>query len=294
MPKERQVALLKVLAAAAWADGKVEPAEALHIRKRMVVHGLTPEESAGISALLDAQVSYSRCEELTRELLTMLKTEAERREVISELESLLRADGEFGNEEREVLDSLKGVMEAMSTVDGFIGRITNVFRTAFARRSGPGGGELTRFLKNAVLHRLDEISGGSWRGEIDADTLNRYTLFGAVLGRVADLDGGITGEELARIRELLSEQFAVQPPLLDWVVQAVEEASTSGADRQGLLSEFNRISGMKERKELLKAAFAVASLSGFSAEESRELRTISNFLWIDPRDYNEIRQHYTA
>jgi tellurite resistance protein len=78
------------------------------------------------------------------------------------------------------------------------------------------------------------------------------------------------------------------------VVQSVEEASMSGADRQGLLSEFNRISGMKERKELLKAAFAVASLSGFSAEESRELRTISNFLWIDPRDYNEIRQHYTA
>jgi uncharacterized tellurite resistance protein B-like protein len=293
MSKERQIALLKVLAAAAWADGKVEPSEAEHIRKRMVVHGLSPEESAGISALLDAQVSYSRCEELTRELLAMLKTEAERREVISELESLLRADGEFGNEEREVLDSLKGVMEAMSTVDGFIGRITNVFRTAFARRS-PGGDELTRFLKNAVLHHLDEISGGSWRGEIDAETLNRYTLFGAVLGRVADLDGGISGEELARIRELLSEQFAMQPPLLDWVVQSVEEASTSGADRQGLLSEFNRISGMKERKELLKAAFAVASLSGFSAEESRELRTISNFLWIDPRDYNEIRQHYTA
>jgi uncharacterized tellurite resistance protein B-like protein len=293
MPKERQIALLKVLAAAAWADGKVEPAEAEHIRKRMVVHGLTQEESAVVTGLLDAPVSYSRCEELTRELLAMLKTEAERREVVSELESLLRADGEFGSEEREVLDSLKGVMDAMTTVDGFIGRITSVFRTAFVRRGGSGS-ELTRFIKNAVLHRLDEISGGSWREKIDADTLNRYTLFGAVLGRVADLDGVISADELSRIRELLSDQFDIQPPLLDWVVQAVEEASTSGADRQGLLSEFNRISGMKERKELLRAAFGVASLSGITAEELRELRTISNFLWFDPRDYNEIRQHYTA
>lgn len=294
LTKERQIALLKVLAAASWADGRLEDAESEHLRKRMLAANLTPDEMAPVEALIEAPVSYSRCEDLTRELLTMLRTTEERQEVLSEVEALLRADGEFKGEEREVLDSLKGVMEAMGTVDTFMGRITSVFRVAFSRKGGSDPGELTRFLKNAVIHRLHELSGGAWRQEIDADSLNRYTLFGAVLGRVADLDGVITDEELDRIRGLLSEQFALKAPLLDWVVQAVREASSAGADRQGLLSEYNRISGMNERRELLKAAFAVASLSGISADEARELRTLSNFLWIDPRDFNEIRQHFTA
>jgi len=287
-----QLALLKVLAAAAWADGSVDPRESEHLRNRMSSAGLSPEETSEVTSLLEKPVSYSRCEELTRELLSLLKTDAERREVIAEVEALLRADGTFDKDEREVLESLSGVMDAMSTADGFIGRITSVFRNAFARKSGEG--ELTRYIKNAVLQNMDRVSGGAWREKIDADTLNRYTLFGAVLGRVADLDGEISDAELERIRKLLSDQFDLDSPLLDWVVTSVQEASSAGADRQGLLSEFNRISGMKERRELLEAAFAVASLAGFTAEETQELRAISNFLWIDPRDFNEIRQRFSA
>jgi hypothetical protein len=52
---------------------------------------------------------------------------------------------------------------------------------------------------------------------------------------------------------------------------------------------------MEERRELLEAAFVVAlATGGISGQESTELRTISNFMWIDPRDYNEIRLRMTA
>jgi uncharacterized tellurite resistance protein B-like protein len=118
-------------------------------------------------------------------------------------------------------------------------------------------------------------------------------LFGAVLGRVAAAEAGISEDELQRIRSIMEERLGWTPPLLDWAVQAVRESSTGQLDRQGLLSEFNRVSDAEERKELLDAAFAVAAADGVvSGTEMEELRLISNYLWLSPREFNQIRQRW--
>ena len=294
--RERDVAMLKVLAATAWADGKLHPEEVNRIKELILAFELDSESVGEIHALLDAPVSYERCETLTRDLMGMLHTRDERRAVLDEVEKILRADGVLDDGEREVLEGLKGIMEAMDSVDHFMTRITNVFRRILPGRDpGRDPGELTAYVKNAVMQRLHDLSHGAWMEAIDPATLNRYTLFGAVLGRVADVEDGISAEEIARIRELLAEKFALTPPLLDWVAQAVEEASTARVDRQGLLSEFNRVADMDERKRLLDAAFAVAAADGVvGAGELEELRLISNFLWIDPRVFNVIRARWIA
>ena len=293
---KRNVALLKVLAAAAWADGRLDPEEINRIKELMLAYDLGPQDMREIEALLEAPVSYSRCEDLTRSLLTMLGTKSEREEVLSEVEKIFSSDGEVSQEEQEVLAGLKGVMDAMSSVDHFMSKITAVFkRTLFRRDPAAPAGELSEYLKNAVLQRFDDLSGGTWKNEIDAQTLNRHTLFGAVLGRVADVEDGISEEELAAIREILARRFNLEPPLLDWVVQAVNEAASAQMDRQGLLSEFNRVSDSDSRKELLDGAFAVAAADGVvSQTELQELRLISNFLWIDPRVFNTIRLRWSS
>ncbi len=294
--KQRQIALLKVLAAAAWADGRLDNEEINRIKDLILAYDLEPAETREVQELLEAPVSYARCEELTRELMNLLGTQGERREALEEVETVFRADGEMSEDEREVLEGLKGIMEAMDSVDRFMGRITGVFRRMFAARDASRSpGQLTEFLKNSVLQRLDDLSGGAWREDVDAATLNRYTLFGAVLGRVADAEGGISDEESARIRDLLAGRFELRPPLLDWVVQSVREASTAGMDRQALLSEYNRIADMDQRKRLLRAAFAVAAADGtVSREELEELQLISNFLWIDRRELADIRREFAA
>ena len=294
--KKRNVALLKVLAAAAWADGRLDPEEINRIKELMLAYDLGPEDLGEIEDLLQAPVSYSRCEDLTRSLLTMLKTKRERDEVLSEVKNIFSADGEVSKEEQEVLAGLQGVMDAMSSVDHFMSKITGVFkRTLFRRDPAAPAGELSEYLKNAVLQRFHDLSGGTWKDQIDARTLNRYTLFGAVLGRVADVEDGISDEELETIREILAQRFNLEPPLLDWVVQAVNEAASAQMDRQGLLSEFNRVSDSDSRKELLDGAFAVAAADGVVSEtELQELRLISNFLWIDPRVFNTIRLRWSS
>lgn len=293
--RERSLALLKVLVAAAWADGRLDLEEVNHMKELMLVYDLGPEEMREIDLLLERPVSYAMCEELTRDLLGMLDTKAEREEVMDEVKAILHADGQFTDEERDVLAGLQGIMNAMTSVDHFMAKITSVFKRTFVSRERSAvPGELSEYLKNAVLQRLHDLSGGGWQSEIDARTLNRYTLFGAVLGRVADVEDGISDEELSKIRELLEARFKLEPPLLDWVTQSVREASAAHMDRQGLLSEFNRISESTERKELLDAAFAVAAADGKMGKgELEELRLLSNFLWIDPRTFNDIRLRWT-
>jgi uncharacterized tellurite resistance protein B-like protein len=290
--RTRQFALLRVLAAAAWADGRLDPEETNRIKELMLAYDLGDREVAEIDRLLEIPVSYDRCEELTRELLPLLTTDAERREVLEEVERLFHADGALDPAEREVIDNLRSIMESMSTVDTFIGRIVGVFRKALPPRS-PGAGELTEYVKNVVLQRLDDFSGGAWRASVDAESLNRYTLVGAVLGKVAAAEGGVGAGELDRIRQILASTYALSGEPLDWTVRAVEEVASGDLDRQALLSEFNRIADMDERKQLLNAAFAVAASDGvIAAEELEELRLISNFLWIDPRDYNAVRRRW--
>lgn len=292
-PHRRRMALLRVLCAAAWADGRLDTEEVNHIKERMVAYRLGDEEVAELDVLLTHPVPYSRCEALTRELLAMVNTGDEREDVLREIETLLAVDGSVDPAEREMLESLRGIMDAMTTVDGFVQRIGGVFRRMFAGREAGNAGELTDYLKNATLQRLESVSDGGWRQEIDAPTLNRYTLFGGVLGCVAGAEGGVSDEELGTIRRLLEERFSIHPPLLDWVTEAVAQAAGEAVDRQGLLSEFNRLTGTPERRELLEAAFAVAAADGEVApEELEELRLISNYLWLDPRDFHDVRRQW--
>lgn len=296
MATDRQMALLKVLAAAAWADGRLEREEVNRIKEHMLRFSLRPEELRDVEALLAAPVSYSRCEELTRELLGQLHTKGDREDVRREIETLLAADGVVTSEEREVLESLSRVMEAMSQVDQVLVRMSGVFRRVFGgRKPGSPPGDLAVYLKNSVLQRVDDLSRGAWRETQDPESLNRHTLFGAVLGSVAAAEGGISASELERIRNILEERLGWTPPLLDWTVQAVREAAAGHLDRQGLLSEFNRVADAEERKALLDAAFAVASADGaLSVAELEELRLISNFLWLSPREFNQIRLRWSA
>ena len=296
MATQRQIALLKVLAAAAWADGRLEREEVNRIKEHMLRFSLNPEELREVETLLAAPVSYTRCEELTRELLGLLHTKSDREDVRREIETLLGADGVVTNEEREVLESLSRVMEAMTQVDQVLVRMSGVFRRVFGgRKPGHPPGDIAIYLKNSVLQRLDDLSRGAWRETQDADSLNRHTLFGAVLGSVAAAEGGITTSEADRIREILETRLGWTPPLLDWTVQAVREAASERLDRQALLSEFNRVADAEERSELLDAAFAVAAADGtLNNTELEELRLISNYLWLSPREFNQIRLRWSA
>jgi len=123
--------------------------------------------------------------------------------------------------------------------------------------------------------------------------LSQHALYAAVLGKVADTHEGKSLEEMDQIKSVMHHRRNLKPPVLDWLVTAVRESVTADMDRQHLLSDFNRNAEMTERHDLLDAAFSVAASDGEVApEDLLELRLISNFLWIDPREFNTIRKRW--
>jgi len=290
--RETRLALLKVLASAAWADGRVDPEEINHIKEIALKGGLENEDLGEIDAILSQPVPNTQCETLTRELLQELKTDQDRHDALDSLEALFKADGEVDKNEAQLLEELRGVMASASSMDGFLSRVTGVFKGVFGGgKSGPG--TLAKTLSNAVVARLDHLSQGSWTKHISEEALTQHALYAAVLGKVADIHEGKSGEEMEQISSLMHSRRGLRPPVLDWLVQSVRDSVTGDMDRQRLLSDFNRQAEMKERHDLLDAAFSVAAADGTLApQELSELRLISNFLWIDPRSFNAIRKRW--
>ena len=292
--EERQVALLKVLAAAAWADGRVEADEVDHIKEIARRYDLEPVALREVEELLETPIPIDRCEQLTRSLLDQLDSDAERREVIGEIERLFHSDAVLDPREKALLDDIRGALASQSAVEGFLGRITDVFRSTFSSAGGRGAGSLGVHLTNAVLTRLDTLSDGKWREAMAEEDLNRVCLFAAALGKVADTEDGKSTEEMDLIAGIVSRRFGVEPPLLDWLLDAVRLAASADMDRQKLLSEYNRITDMKGRLALLDAAFSVAAADGTVGDaELSELRLMSNYLWLDPRDFHGVRARWT-
>lgn len=290
--KETRVALLKVLASAAWADGHVDSEEVNHIKELALKAGLDNADLGEIDGILAQPIPNTQCESLTRDLLQELRTDQDRQDALDALDELFRADGEVDENEERLLHELRGVMASANALDGFLSRVTGVFRGVFGNQSS-GPGALAKTLSNAVIARLDHLSQGKWANYIDEKDLNQHALYAAVLGKVADIHEGKSGEEMDEINSALHRRRGLGPPVLDWLVEAVRDAVTGEMDRQRLLSEFNRNAEMEERHDLLDAAFSVAAADGTVApQELEELRLISNFLWIDARDFNAIRKRW--
>jgi len=119
----------------------------------------------------------------------------------------------------------------------------------------------------------------------------RLVLFGLLLDRVARADGVVQAAESEHIRRALEAEAGLSGEALERVLGAVGRHAVTEADRQRLCAEFKRRSGEEDRRRLLGALFAAAAADGeVSRAEETEIRLISNYLWIDPQDYHEIRQ----
>ena len=96
-------------------DGRLDREEINHIKELMLASKLSAEEVGEIDTLLDSPVSYARCEELTRDLFAKLDDRHQRQEVLQEIQALFGADGSVSEDEAEVLRSLEGISESMSS-----------------------------------------------------------------------------------------------------------------------------------------------------------------------------------
>ena len=77
------------------------------------------------------------------------------------------------------------------------------------------------------------------------------------------------------------------------LLTVLEEERGRDTDLQRISSEYNRVSTMEERLQILDALFAVASADAvISKHEVEQIRNIADLLWISNPEYLGVRDRY--
>jgi uncharacterized tellurite resistance protein B-like protein len=121
--------------------------------------------------------------------------------------------------------------------------------------------------------------------------------FAYILARVAYADLHISDDETAEIERLVTEWGELTPAQAVLVVEiAKAQARHEGATEDYLVTRrFREVSTPDQREHLLHCLFAVASAAGdtISAEETAEIRQVSDEFGYTLAELNVIRRHYS-
>jgi uncharacterized tellurite resistance protein B-like protein len=283
------LALARVLAAAAWADGRVEPDEANAIKTYMLRAGLGQDDMHEVASLLDSPVPQSQAEELVREFLAAMTRDADIQILYEEVETLLRADGELSSDEARFLSELREMLESHSVVDVVLDKMRGLFSVALGSLRPRGRSSAADALRSRVQDRVrSRMAEG---GDAVSPDLDRAALFGALLQKVAVADGRFDASESVHIGEVLRDRFGFSEAEVDTMTAALGEQITAELDLQRLTSELNRVTDHGDRVRLLEALFTVAASDGeIHPRELETARRIADFLWIDRRTFHDTRQ----
>ena len=120
--------------------------------------------------------------------------------------------------------------------------------------------------------------------------------FAYVLTRVAASDLDVDQRETLEMEKIVQQWGGLSEAQAVLVVQIAETQSNlvGGTDDYLVTRRFRDVSSWEERTQLLHCLFAVASAGGdtISAEESHEIREVSDELGFTLPELNEVRRQY--
>ena len=278
LTKSDEIALLKVLITAAWADSRLTQSELNYIKLLAQKFRLTDDDWLQLQPYLEDPPSEKEANELFEDLLNRIATPFTRNQVVQYLEDMVRADEHITAEEHDFLEHYTLALKQASTSELLLRRT----RALISKQRPQHAVDLDEFFHNKILFKL--------RRRIGADLITpetrRICVLGGLMGIVAQADGEIDPRELEEIRTQLRMRNNFDPESLEILMTIIEEESVRGLDRASLISEYSADATFNERVDLLDLLFAVAAADrGLTYAELEELRGISSALGLSHRQY---------
>ena len=272
------MALLRVLIAGAWADGKITQSELNYIKLLAQRFRLSDQDWTELQPYLEDPPSEQEVKALFEDLLNRLGTSGERNRVVSYLEGIMSADEQITAEEHDFLEHYTSLLKQASTSELLVRRM----KVLFSRPRDSVSIDLDEFFNNKVLFKLRRRIGT----ERITPEVRRLCALGGLMGIVAQADGEIDRREMEEIRRQLRLRNHFDPESLEVLMTIIEEESVRGLDRRSLISEYADTATFEERVHLLDLLFAVASADqALTHMELEELRGIASALGLSHRQY---------
>lgn len=285
----------KVIVAAAWVDGEVTMAEINSLKDLLFQlprnsdqpnQRLTELEWAQLEIYLDSPVEATERTRLIEELKQAVRTSADKKLVMSTLESVMQADGLVNSEERKVLAEVEAALDEADT--SLFGQLAKLVNGAVARRSEAIANAPNReayfedFVKNKVFFALKQrLERESKALDISDDLLRKLSLAGGLMARVAYVDERVTvGEFSSMVHELQNKWNITREAAMLVTEVAVSEVSKK-LDYFRLSREFSAVTTIEERVAFVDVLYEVAEADGdTSLGELNEINDIAHSLYV--------------
>ena len=306
------VALAKVLIAAAWADGELDPEE-VNVMKDLLFRltrvnprgGMqyTATQWAQIEMYIEAPVPPAERARLVQELRAQIRTQADKDLVFQALEELASADGEVSPEDRAVIQEIREAIEGGGNDNGFFGGLSRLFGGSRQRREAALSNAPNReqylddFLNNKVYYgvrrRLD--LGEQAPIDLPEEQMRRLAALGGVMAKVAHVDRDVTDQEFDAMVDALQSNWDLSPEEAAFVAQVAVSEIAPTMDTVRLVRDVSSSVPPEKADALLDTLFAVAAADGFVTNEEMDvIYSIARSLGLSHRTFIDAKLRVPA
>ena len=272
------LALLKVLATAAWADSTFSQSEMNYIKELARRFSLEDVEWFALQPYLEDPPTEDETEAVVKDLLSRIGSPSERKAVVNHIEGVIAADDRISPEETALLRRYEEILNEPSSLDLMVKRLQSLLQTQQPHSTM----DLDEFLRNKILFKLRRKTPNV---RITPE-VHRLALLGGLMGVVAQADHDIDSRELEEIRQRLQARGDFDDVSMEILLAIIHEESVRGLDRHRLIAEYARDTTLDDRVELMDLLFGVAAADGgLTHLELEELRAISSALRLSHKQY---------
>ncbi len=291
MADEKMLDFLRVLIAAAWADGEITYHELNNLKAYFRELDLGEEQITALEPYLADPIGPDEARTIVDDFLSRARR-SERETLVAAVRDLVLADGALDGGEKSFLEMLDTARAETTTAGVFVAQLKRLWggsgghAAETARRSDL----IDEFIRNRVLYQVKRrllLHGGVTALDADTERELRYVCaLAGLLGHVAGADQSFDADERATIAEILDAVSSLQHRDVDIIVDIVESEVLSDIGYFSFARELDQLAGPEERTRVLTLLFDVAAADGeIIHEELEEIRKISKALHIDHQSF---------
>lgn len=285
------LALGRVIAAAAWADGEITHDEINSLKDLLLrLPGMTQQDWSRLDMYIETPVDADERQRLVDQLAATMFSNKDRQFVIDALNELIQADGAVTDDEKLVVNEI--IQQIDDTGIGLMGGLSRLVGSAMNRRSdivnAPNREDYFEdFIKNKVYYEVQRRLGlGEGQLNLPEDTLRRLSLAGGMMAQIAHVDKTVTNEEFDAIASAFQETWGIDAQQATFVAEVSTAPETANLDVFRTAREFVEVSSHDERLTIVDILFIVAAADGDIAyEETETIRDISRSLLVSHSEF---------
>lgn len=263
------LALAKVMIAAAWADGEVQPEEITCMKGfLMKLPGMGEMEWAALQMYLAMPVDDDERELLVADLRQRVRSEEDKKLVMDALGALFQADGVVTEGERAAIEKMVGLLDADSeTMLQGLGQLIRGPSEAAQTPATRGRVVIAHPVYQEIELQLEREGLGL---EVPPAEKHKLCLCGCLMARLANADGDIDDMEIAVMEDALKRRWLLPGEAARYVTQIVMRLETTGLDLMKLVREFQKSSSQKECDDFMDILLDVIMADGYIRDEELE------------------------